>query len=91
MGCVNNREVGDLRRQRAHYDVIVMTWCHQQNIAALSKKNGTCEYKVQTLFVGLSKLFCIKSKDVTVLVWPVIYAIQVLKNMSWLTNKARKI
>ena len=23
-GCVNNREAGDLRRHRAHYDVIVM-------------------------------------------------------------------
>ena len=23
-GCVNNREAGDLRRQRPHYDVIVM-------------------------------------------------------------------
>ena len=28
-GCVNNREAGDLRRYRAHYDVIVM--CRQQN------------------------------------------------------------
>ena len=25
-GWVNNREVGDLRRHRAHYDVIVMSW-----------------------------------------------------------------
>ena len=25
-GWVNNREPGDLRRYRAHYDVIVMTW-----------------------------------------------------------------
>ena len=25
-GLVNNREAGDLRRNRAHYDVIVMTW-----------------------------------------------------------------
>ena len=25
-GWVNNREAGDLRRHRAHYDVIVMTW-----------------------------------------------------------------
>ena len=24
-GCINNREAGDLRRYRAHYDVIVMT------------------------------------------------------------------
>ena len=27
-GWVNNREVGDLRRYRAHYDVIVMWKCH---------------------------------------------------------------
>ena len=28
-GCVNNREAGDLRRHRAHYDVTVMLgwWC----------------------------------------------------------------
>ena len=26
-GCVNNREVGDLRRRRAHYDVIVIQHC----------------------------------------------------------------
>ena len=26
-GCVNNREAGDLRRHRAHYDVIVMVTC----------------------------------------------------------------
>ena len=25
-GWVNNREAGDLRRRRAHYDVIVMKW-----------------------------------------------------------------
>ena len=25
-GCVNNREAGDLRRHRAHYDVTVMTY-----------------------------------------------------------------
>ena len=26
-GWVNNREAGDLRRYRAHYDVTVMVWC----------------------------------------------------------------
>ena len=25
---VNNREAGDLRRYRLHYDVIIMLWCH---------------------------------------------------------------
>ena len=25
-GCVNNREAGDLRRHRGHYDVTVMSW-----------------------------------------------------------------
>ena len=25
-GWVNNRKAGDLRRYRAHYDVMVMTW-----------------------------------------------------------------
>ena len=28
-GWVNNREVGDLRRYRAHYDLIVMAWFQQ--------------------------------------------------------------
>ena len=32
---VNNREAGDLRRQRGHYDVIVM--CQQQNITIAVK------------------------------------------------------
>ena len=27
-GWINNGEAGDLRRYRAHYDVIVMFWCH---------------------------------------------------------------
>ena len=26
-GWVENREAGDLRRHRTHYDVIVMQWC----------------------------------------------------------------
>ena len=26
-GCASNREAGDLRRPRAHYDVTVMIWC----------------------------------------------------------------
>ena len=35
-GWVNNREAGDLRRHRAHYDVIVMTYC----ITLFTKRNG---------------------------------------------------
>ena len=35
--CVNNREAGDLRRHRAHYDVIVVKKC--KDIYILSKKN----------------------------------------------------
>ena len=30
-GWVNSREAGDLRRYRAHYDVIVM-WCHKDDL-----------------------------------------------------------
>ena len=30
-GWVNNREAGDLRRHRAHYDVTVMDFVHNQN------------------------------------------------------------
>ena len=32
-GWVNNRETGDLRRYRAHYDVIVMTWFYPKKYA----------------------------------------------------------
>ena len=29
-GCVNNREAGDLRRYRVHFDVIVMSWMYME-------------------------------------------------------------
>ena len=34
-GWVNNRETGDLRRHRAHYDVIMMIWLQQSAISVL--------------------------------------------------------
>ena len=31
-GWENNGQAGDLKRYRAHYDVIVMSWVHTQNV-----------------------------------------------------------
>ena len=47
-GWINNREAGDLRRQRGHYDVIVMIWeqtqsCHDANFA-VSGGTTDCHY-----------------------------------------------
>ena len=39
-GWVNNREAGDLRRHRAHYDVVVMT--RIQNEAIVCRHAGKC-------------------------------------------------
>ena len=41
-GWVNNREAGDLRRYRAHYDVIVMAWHH----------NALCICRVRSEVLG---------------------------------------
>ena len=35
-GWVNNREAGDLRRNRAHYDVIVMCWVTHKFVSKLT-------------------------------------------------------
>ena len=37
-GWVNNREAGDLRRHRAHYDVIVMIWCNSAQFHSLTRR-----------------------------------------------------
>ena len=34
IGWANNGEAGDLRRHRAHFDVIVMVWAHLRPVAA---------------------------------------------------------
>ena len=41
-GWVNNREAGDLRRRRAHYDVTVMLWRLTASTYALSNYCWTC-------------------------------------------------
>ena len=38
---VNNREAGDLRRHRGHYDIIVMTW---DNCLPCVVMNDSCEF-----------------------------------------------
>ena len=39
-GWVNTREAGDLRRHRAHYDIIVMILCN----SFTQDKNHTCHF-----------------------------------------------
>ena len=46
-GWVNNREAGDLRRYRAHYDVTVMRWCNHMFIALLCKDGECCCFVVK--------------------------------------------
>ena len=38
-GWVNSREAGDLRRYRAHYDVIVMNPCEFQSFVVIDKNS----------------------------------------------------
>ena len=42
-GWVNNREVGDLRRHRAHYDVIVMSWKCCLSMTGFCAKISICK------------------------------------------------
>ena len=49
-GWVNNREAGDWRRHRAHYDVIVVT--------LLEFRKGICEFKSTTIYYILECSFC---------------------------------
>ena len=41
-GWVNNREAGDLRRHRAHYDVIVITVRHKQQFHTVLSSDFQC-------------------------------------------------
>ena len=47
---VNNREAGDLRRYRAHYDVIVMTWTDIDLASVWSSYNHTISQEVPQPF-----------------------------------------
>ena len=51
--CVNNREAGDLRRQRAHYDVIVMVTENVEQIWVAKKPvwDG-CDWLSQSMIKG---------------------------------------
>ena len=52
-GWVNNREAGDLRRHRAHYDVIIMSRPHFENKA--NQIYLTHSHHIQTM--GMSPLY----------------------------------
>ena len=45
---VNNRKAGDLRRQRANYDVIVMIFVCRRNLAVVTPVKYECDTKDQT-------------------------------------------
>ena len=42
-GWVNNREAADLRRNRGHYDVIVMPWPLEYMLSALTAELPECD------------------------------------------------
>ena len=50
--CVNNREAGDLRRYRAHYDVIVIQCCTSN----MKSKNTPCVKCVELSWAIMFKL-----------------------------------
>ena len=60
-GWVSNREAGDLRRYRAHYDVTVMTEYHLCNIS-------WCIFNNVFVFVNESKAFQFNSSEYHVLI-----------------------
>ena len=58
-GSVNNREAGDLRRYRAHYDVIVMTWKRfPHHLPLMVKLNQLCHYSDVTWALNLKSPEC---------------------------------
>ena len=64
-GWVNNREAGDLRRHRAHYDIIVMeiNWIrHQQYKERLNRHHNNTNY-VELSESGLSKSALIQGRQ----------------------------
>ena len=54
LGWVNNREAGDLRHHRAHYDIIVMsvTWINVFNYGSLSKSWLTYDTFIIAIYVN---------------------------------------
>ena len=43
-GWVNNREAGDLRRYRVHYDVIVMVFCKLADVHEYNTRNASMQH-----------------------------------------------
>ena len=61
---VNNREAGDLRRYRAHYDVIVMKKYQQYHITILESvvpNHGNTEYACPRHDVIMCRVFSFKT------------------------------
>ena len=65
-GCVNNHEAGDLRRHRAHYDVIVMICARWFNLqfdvryqAVIGAKHGIIERKLKKFQQSCTPRACI--------------------------------
>ena len=58
--CVNNREAGDLRRYRSHYDVMVMNFHYAEptNACALENKHSN-EFQTSVMTKGhFNRSFC---------------------------------
>ena len=69
---VNNREAGDLRRYRAHYDVIAMTWTYANVYPRILPHTSSCRTTFR-LLLTLERLFdwleCQIRRCVQQLVW----------------------
>ena len=68
-GWVNNRAAGDLRRYRAHYDVIVMTWINswEKNGKAGDLRRLRAHYDVAVMQYDKTKLVVVSSSELYVL------------------------
>ena len=65
-GWVNNREAGDLRRHRAHYDVIVMCWPKSMSIQDVTRPHWV---NPQPLKPDDHNIFKSNSLDGNVFIW----------------------
>ena len=71
-GWVNNREVGDLRLHRAHYDVTVM-WCEFmaiKTIKTISWPSFKTADDMESLTTGISNISWLIAWNMFVFVWP---------------------
>ena len=68
-GWVNNREAGDLRRHRAHYDVIVMETTQNTGIHEYTKKCLLTLHITKGQVTSFLWRFCFSITDISIFPW----------------------